>query len=82
MAIYSKLQRNSYTLEEVRRSLIGRIQYFFKEGAILPSGVWQALQYGRRAHFRAQGLGRPSSSGPIFLQKTSVIDKIVMVRTV
>ena len=25
-----------------------------------------ALQYGRRAHFRAQGLGRPSSSRPNF----------------
>ena len=25
-----------------------------------------ALQYGRRSHFRAQGLGRPSSSRPNF----------------
>ena len=33
-----------------------------------------ALQYGRRAHFRAQGLGRPSSSRPHFLntQKSEV----------
>ena len=28
MAIYSKLQRKGYTLEDVQRSLIGRIQYF------------------------------------------------------
>ena len=46
MAIYSKSKRKSYTLEDVRGSQIGRMRQnsvFFKQGAILPSGVWQDI---------------------------------------
>ena len=39
---------------------------FFVTFACIFYGDVAALQYDRRSHFRAQGLGRPSSSRPNF----------------